>query len=134
MVKFVVTTAILFDSLSIAIPNSFSIEWVFISALPIASRKESKFPISGRIALTPTRLNIFDAVVASNYFRDLYISFRNPDDSWTQAVSMGDAVNTSENEMCAFVSRNGEYLFFYRGGEGSDGVYWVDADIIEDLK
>ena len=77
---------------------------------------------------------IFDAVVASNYFRDLYISFRNLDGSWTQAVSMGDAVNTSENEMCAFVSRNGEYLFFYRGGEGSDGVYWVDADIIEDLK
>lgn len=77
---------------------------------------------------------IFDAVVTDNYFRDIYISFRNPDDSWTQAVSMGDAVNTDENEMCSFVSRNGEYLFFCRGGGSSNGIYWVDAGIIDDLR
>ena len=61
------------------------------------------------------------------YLNDLYISFRNPDGSWTEAIDMGPPVNTASHECCAFVTRDGAWLFFYR----TNDIYWVDAAIIE---
>jgi len=62
--------------------------------------------------------------------KDLYISFRRQDRSWTKAKNMGYRINSDSNELCAFVSMDGKYLFFGRKGD----IYWVDAKIIEELK
>jgi Tol biopolymer transport system component len=43
---------------------------------------------------------------------DLYISFRNPDGSWTQAMNMEETINTAAEEVCPIVSHNGRYFFF----------------------
>jgi len=68
--------------------------------------------------------------------KDLYISYRNQDDSWTEPVDLGPLVNTWDDEWNPTVSPDGKYLFYGRG-RAVDGtnenldLYWVDAgDII----
>ncbi|MCG7533916.1 hypothetical protein [Pseudoalteromonas sp. OOF1S-7] len=74
---------------------------------------------------------------------DIYISFRQPDGSWGEAINMGDKINTPLYEQRPKVTPDGKYLFFWRGDvktreDGSRYVtgspYWVDAQIIEQLR
>ena len=66
---------------------------------------------------------------------DLYISFRQQDDSWGVAINLGDKINTDAKENGAHVSPDGKYLFFNRYlNEVNGGIYWVDAQIIETLR
>jgi hypothetical protein len=61
---------------------------------------------------------------------DLYISFKKADGAWTEAKNMGKAINTSEHELCPFVSKDGKYLFY----TGNKEIYWVNAQIINELR
>ncbi|WP_074410415.1 PD40 domain-containing protein [Aquimarina megaterium] len=69
---------------------------------------------------------------------DIYISFKQQDGSWGEAINLGDKINTSAWEAAASVTPDGKYLFFNRN-MGSDkyenvDVLWVDAQIIENLR
>ncbi|MFU7528941.1 alpha/beta hydrolase-fold protein [Qipengyuania sp. ASV99] len=69
---------------------------------------------------------------------DIYISFRRSDGTWGDAINLGDRVNTDAWEASPSVTPDGKYLFFNRN-IGSDAyenvdIYWVDAQVIEDLK
>lgn len=61
---------------------------------------------------------------------DIYISFKQPDSSWGDAINLGDKVNTGSEENGAYVTPDGKYLFFNRNGD----VYWLDAKIIDILR
>jgi len=61
---------------------------------------------------------------------DLYISFKNPDGSWAKSISMGATINTPHHELCPFVSKDGKYLFY----TSKQDIYWVSAEIIEELR
>jgi len=61
---------------------------------------------------------------------DLYISFRNSDDSWTKAINMGKAINTHHYEYCPFVTKDGKYLFY----TSNHDIYWVSTKIIDNIK
>ncbi len=50
---------------------------------------------------------------------DIYISFRQQDGSWGDAINMGDKINTDAWEAGASVTPDGKYLFFNRN-MGSD--------------
>ena len=65
---------------------------------------------------------------------DLYISFRQEDDSWGKAINLGDKINTEHAEAYGSISPDGKYFFFHRsyGGDNAD-IYWVDAKVIFDL-
>jgi hypothetical protein len=88
---------------------------------------------------------------------DLYVSFRTDAGGWTQAVNLGDAVNTEHLEFCPSVSRDGKYLFFTsnrpkteeivgasavreelaltRSADRPDiDIYWMDAGFIESFR
>jgi len=67
---------------------------------------------------------------------DLYISFQNPDGSWTEPRNMGDTINSGAGDTIPYVSPDGEYFFFItrRAGDRGYNPYWVDAQIIEDLR
>ena len=65
---------------------------------------------------------------------DLYISFIDPEGCWTNAIDMGEKINTEYHDLCTSVSPDGKYLFFLSQREGKYRIYWVDAKIIEDLK
>ncbi len=65
---------------------------------------------------------------------DLFISFRDATGTWSEAVNMGDSVNSLHNEVSPVVTPDGRYLLFLRvSGEVND-VYWTRADIIEQLR
>ncbi len=69
---------------------------------------------------------------------DIYISFRQQDGSWGEAINLGDKINTEAWEAAASVTPDGKYLFFNRN-MGSDNyenvdIFWVDAQIIEMLR
>lgn len=91
---------------------------------------------------------------------DYYIVFRSDDDTWSEPINMGEAVNQPEGrEWSASLSPDGMYLFFMTSrangesgmpltgrsitdlleistqpGQGSSDIWWVSAEIIEQLR
>ncbi|MEO8473600.1 MAG: hypothetical protein ABI477_15480 [Chryseolinea sp.] len=61
---------------------------------------------------------------------DLYISFKLKDNSWSKSKNMGNVINTSEHELCPFVTNDGKYFFF----TSNKDIYWVDAKVIETMR
>jgi hypothetical protein len=61
---------------------------------------------------------------------DLYISFRNKDNNWTEAINMENTINTNAEELFPSVSPDGKYFFFSSTKSGKMDVYWVDSKII----
>lgn len=59
--------------------------------------------------------------------RDIYATFRQDDGSWSRSVNLGDGVNTSGNDFCPFVTRDGRFLFY----TSNEDIFWVDAAVIE---
>lgn len=65
---------------------------------------------------------------------DLFISFLDDDGSWSEAVNMGEPINSKHNEVSPVVTPDGKYLVFLRvSGEVND-VYWTSTEIIERLR
>jgi ankyrin repeat protein len=60
---------------------------------------------------------------------DLYIAFRSPDDTWSQAINMGKPVNSNGHERFAGISPDGKYFFFER-----NNIYWLETSFIKALK
>ena len=88
---------------------------------------------------------------------DLYISFRDQNGGWMKPQNMGQKINTEYRDKRAFVSFDGKYLFFISNRINPEipekpltlkqvqrltsvpancfqHIYWVDANVIEDLK
>ena len=67
--------------------------------------------------------------------KDLYISFRQQDGSYGDAINFGDKINTEGPDTGGVVSPDGKYFFFNKklSSEDSD-TFWVDAQIIETLR
>ena len=82
---------------------------------------------------------LFDAKREEGYGdSDIYISFKQKDGAWGNAINLGDKINTNAWEASASITPDGKYLFFSRN-VGSDnfenvGIFWVDAQVIEELK
>jgi len=71
---------------------------------------------------------IFSSVRRGGYGRgDLYISFKNPDGTSTEAVNMGLKVNSDGHELCPVVTRDGKYFFY----SSNEDIYWVSTDIFD---
>jgi len=89
---------------------------------------------------------------------DLHVSFRQDDGTWGAAINLGSTINSPQTDFCPSVTKDGKYLFFssrrpYEGtypnialsyrneldveaenpGQNVD-VYWVDAQILEQLR
>jgi ankyrin repeat protein len=56
---------------------------------------------------------------------DLFITFRRPDGSWTDAQDLGETINSPAPDLCPIVSPDGDLLFFLTMREGVNDVYWV---------
>jgi hypothetical protein len=66
---------------------------------------------------------------------DLYVSFQQKDGTWTDRIHLGDDINASMHDISAFVSPDEKYLFFTSVGQNRPwGIYWVDAEVIEESK
>lgn len=68
---------------------------------------------------------------------DIYISFRDNDDTWSDPRNLGSSVNTTNEESHPSLSPNGKYLFFARNNGQNNGfvdIYWVDALFLAGLR
>jgi outer membrane protein OmpA-like peptidoglycan-associated protein len=57
--------------------------------------------------------------------RDLYVSFLNPDSTWTEPLNLGDVINTGGEETAPFVAADDKTLYFSSNGFSGYG----DADV-----
>ena len=64
----------------------------------------------------------------------IFISFRNPDGSWSPLKNMGAAVNSNERDFCPMVTPDGKYFFFSSKRLGEGDIFWIDAKVIELLR
>jgi hypothetical protein len=65
---------------------------------------------------------------------DMYISFRQPDDSWGAAINFGDKINTDGEDGGGYVTPDGKYLSYCPRCTPPYDRMWVDAQIIETLR
>ena len=65
---------------------------------------------------------------------DLYICFRDPGSDWGKAINMGEAINSEFTEYCPSLSPDGKFFFFTSNRKGSEDIYWIDAQIIQNLR
>lgn len=89
---------------------------------------------------------------------DMFISFKNKDNSWTKAKNMGKRFNSTASELSPHISADGKYLFFISNrrlsdydynrpltyedkvkilnnpGNGSADIYWVDIKAVKELE
>jgi Right handed beta helix region/WD40-like Beta Propeller Repeat len=66
---------------------------------------------------------------------DLYITFRDAQDNWTAPKNLGPAVNTGIDEMAAFVTADGKYLFYNTRASSVQNadIYWIETrDVLPD--
>lgn len=76
---------------------------------------------------------IFDRTM-SNRYADLFISFKQDDGSWGDAVNMVE-LNRTYHELYANVSPDGRFIMFLSNSDGRGLLpYWVDASVIEDYR
>ena len=67
-------------------------------------------------------------------YGDIYLSRRHADGSWTEPVSLGEQVNTPQQEVFPGLSPDGKYLFFCRYTPGrKNDVYWVSTAAVSAL-
>ncbi len=102
---------------------------------------------------------LFQAIRPDSYKNNtnIYVSFKNPDKTWSSPINLGETVNSSGYPISPMISPDAKYLFFstntirepfsYPGmsyGElislykshknGYGTIFWADAKIIEDLR
>ncbi|MFH1940645.1 MAG: hypothetical protein ABIL68_00975, partial [bacterium] len=81
------------------------------------------------------------------------------DRTWSEAINMGESINSNAHEIHPFVTRDGKYLFFCttrrimyqrysdppityeekinwldKPGNEFEDIYWIDTKIIEELR
>ena len=61
---------------------------------------------------------------------DLYISFRDADDTWSTPVNMGETINSEGCDYSPIVTHNGKYFFFTKQND----IYWVDTKIFDEYR
>ncbi|MBC7891568.1 MAG: PD40 domain-containing protein, partial [Sphingobacteriaceae bacterium] len=84
-------------------------------------------------ALSPDRRFLVMAVQLKGTFgrKDLYVSHRLSDDSWSEPVNLGPTVNTAEDETSPFLAADGKTLYF--STEGWPGLGSNDIFVIRRL-
>lgn len=118
------------------------------------ARFNAYFSPDNRLAIVPI-WGLLDSLGGSDY----YVVFHNADDSWSEPINLGAAINTpGSDEYSAGLSADGNYLFFmsarmpaqesmparltydYITGlhrsapNGNSAIYWVEASFIEKLR
>ncbi len=67
---------------------------------------------------------------------EIYVYFKKKDGTWSKPMNLGNAVNSDFDETCPSITPDGNYLFFGRYNEesGLSNFYWVDTEVIENLR
>ena len=70
-----------------------------------------------------------------NTQRDIYISFRQSDETYTEDFNLSEALHTNGGELFTTLSIDDKYLLFIRCvASGNEDVMWVSSDVIDKLR
>lgn len=99
--------------------------WSFPKELKINDRAPKFY--STEFAVAPNRkVLVMSAYIDNNYKNyDLYVSFLNPDSTWTKPTNIGETINTNFSEGSPFIAADNRTLYFSSRGHLGYG----DADI-----
>jgi hypothetical protein len=61
---------------------------------------------------------------------DLYISYRKPDNSWTNPKNLGNVINTTGDETSGDITPDGLYMTYGRNND----LYWVSSGFVDSLR
>ena len=109
-----------------------------LSNSPDATVKALPFPVNSSISgwdffMARDESYIIFVHVLERPNRDLFISFKKDDSTWTNPKSLGPSINTPDWECAVYVSPDEKYLFFVR--VYSKAIFWVKIDnIIDSLR
>lgn len=73
---------------------------------------------------------------ASRTDSDIYVYFKQPDQTWSKAINLGTDINSAFSETVPSVTPDGKFMFFSRYDEqhGISNLYWVSTEVIESLR
>jgi len=78
---------------------------------------------------------IFSSDKPGGYGRsDLYISHKNKNGSWSESYNLGASINSEFSEYGATITPDGKYLFFTSNRNGSEDIFWLSTEKIDELK
>lgn len=106
------------------------IEGEYQPAQPLPAEINSSSLYDHAPFIAPDESYIIFSRSEESLFAELYISFRNQDSSWTEAVSMDDLNQSGTNETAPNVTPDGKYLFYLHNTNEGLSAYWVSAEII----
>lgn len=116
------------DSRNYDIFRSSLVDGIFQSPTKLENSINTNFYEADAFVAPDESYIIFSSIRKDGYGQgDLYISFKDENGNWAAAKNMGSDINNEHHQLCPFVSRDGEYLFFTSNKE----IYWVDAKVIE---
>jgi len=66
-------------------------------------------------------------------YHDLYISFRTGAGTYSEPINLGNQINSSSEEGRAYITRDGQYLFYttYKAGDWGYNSYWIRIDQLD---
>jgi hypothetical protein len=62
----------------------------------------------------------------------LFVSFKKRDGSWGKSISLGKYIK--QHAFCAWITYDGKYIFFHSRDDSKGNIYWISANIIQQLK
>jgi hypothetical protein len=62
----------------------------------------------------------------------LFVIFKKRDGSWTDPISLSKYIQ--QHAFCAWITCDGQYIFFHSQDDEKGNIYWVSADIIQQVK
>jgi hypothetical protein len=62
----------------------------------------------------------------------LFVSFKDKDGAWAHPLSLGKRIK--QHAFCAWITSDGKYIFFHSLDNPKGNIYWVSAEIIEELR
>jgi hypothetical protein len=115
---------------------SSSNEAVYSKVSKVSEPVNSKYGAGSAFIAPDESYIIFASIRPEGYGeRDLYISFRKPNSTWTEPGNLGLKINDTSDDYCPFISPDKKYLFFTKGIKRKySNIYWVSANIINEIK
>ncbi|MEP1096036.1 MAG: hypothetical protein ABJG78_13060 [Cyclobacteriaceae bacterium] len=65
---------------------------------------------------------------------DLYVTFQQQSEEWTDPINLGEEVNSHASDNRPYLTPDGKYLFFTSMRNGNLDIFWVDVKLIGKLK
>lgn len=94
----------------------------------------NRFITNDFIFVAPDESYLVLGVVPAPDVQRLFVSFKGRDGGWQAPIELPSSINASNDLIQPRISPDGKYLFFTRNRISSSAIYWVDAQVVFELR